>query len=208
MVARVIAASVAVTLLVGVSAPPLAAQEPLTPRASEPTSPPPVQEPIPAAQPVMDPAVAPAQQPAPAESTSPVPVAQPAPVAEPASVSQPAPVSQAVPVSQPAPVAQPAPVSASGTSGSHSNRTDVYDVAGGVVTALKAPFNVALCALGGVLGLAIFAGTLGSGYRAAARTVEEGCGGPWVVTGDDIRPERGRPATRLSDLHPGELGGR
>jgi hypothetical protein len=207
MVARVIAAAVAVSLLFGVAAPPLAAQGPATPQVAEPAAPSSNQEPIPASQPVMESPATPALQSAPAESTSPVPVAQPSPVAPPTPVAQPTAAAPPTSVAQ-TPVAQPASASVSGTSGSHSSRTDVYDVAGGVVTALKAPFNVALCALGGVLGLAIFAGTLGSGYRAAARTVEEGCGGPWVVTGDDLRPERGRPATRLSDLHPGELEGR
>jgi hypothetical protein len=67
-------------------------------------------------------------------------------------------------------------------------RPDAYDVGAGVATVLRAPFNVALCALGGALGLGLFALTLGSGYRPAARIAEEGCGGPWVIRGDDLRP--------------------
>jgi hypothetical protein len=189
MVARVIATAVAVTLLVGVSAPPLAAQEPVSPPPpTETGAPPAAQEPVPAVQ----------------SSTEPAPTTPPQPEVAPAAVA-PVPAAAAPPTS-PAPVAQQsAPMLPPSAGSSHSGRSDVYDVAGGVVTALKAPFNVALCALGGVLGLAIFAGTLGSGYRAATRTVEEGCSGPWVVTGDDLRPDHGRPATRLSDLHPAEL---
>jgi hypothetical protein len=68
-------------------------------------------------------------------------------------------------------------------------RTDGYDVGAGVITVLKMPFNVGLCALGGAVGAALFAVTLGSGYRASTRLVEEGCGGPWVVRGDDLRPD-------------------
>jgi len=66
---------------------------------------------------------------------------------------------------------------------------DGYDVGAGVVTVLKAPFNVVLCVLGGAVGLSLFAVTLGSGYRVATRAVEQGCRGPWVVRGDDLRPE-------------------
>jgi hypothetical protein len=68
-------------------------------------------------------------------------------------------------------------------------RADAYDVGAGVVTVLKAPFNVVLCVLGGATGLGLFVVTLGSGYRVATRAVEEGCRGPWLVRGDDLRPE-------------------
>jgi hypothetical protein len=73
-------------------------------------------------------------------------------------------------------------------------RPDAYDVGAGVVTVLKTPFNVALCAIGGAVGVALFAITFGSGYDISARAVEEGCAGPWVVRGDDLRPQDDRPA--------------
>jgi hypothetical protein len=89
--------------------------------------------------------------------------------------------------------AQTAPAAAAESAPAASpRRTDVYDVAAGVVTVAKAPFNVGLCALGAGFGAALFALTLGSGYRASARVVEEGCRGPWVVRGDDLRPESPR----------------
>lgn len=200
MTARVIAAAVAVTLLVGVSVPPLGAQQPVAaPPVAEPT--PEAQPPIPAAQP--EPAMT---APAPQQTTAAPSTVAPA---APAAVQQ----GQAAATPEPAaprPVAQPeAPAVAAGPeSSSHSHRSDAYDVAGGVVTVLKAPFNAVLCGLGGVVGVALFVVTFGSGYRAAARAVEEGCSGPWIVTGDDLRPDRGRPAARLSDLHPAELEGR
>jgi hypothetical protein len=65
---------------------------------------------------------------------------------------------------------------------------DAYDVGAGVITVLKAPFNVGLCVLGTALGLTLFGLTLGSGYQASTRVVEEGCATKWRVTGDDIRP--------------------
>ena len=67
---------------------------------------------------------------------------------------------------------------------------DGYDIGAGVLTALKAPFNVGLCLFGTALGATLFGLTLGSGYKATTRVVEEGCAGKWLVTGDDIRPNR------------------
>ncbi len=65
---------------------------------------------------------------------------------------------------------------------------DGYDVGAGVVTVLRLPFNVALCAVGSAVGTALFALTLGSAYKASTRVVEEGCAQKWVVRGHDLRP--------------------
>jgi hypothetical protein len=65
---------------------------------------------------------------------------------------------------------------------------DIYDVGAGVVTVAKAPFQVALCALGGGFGTALFLLTLGSAYKASTRVIEEGCAQKWIVSGDDLRP--------------------
>jgi len=70
--------------------------------------------------------------------------------------------------------------------------TDIYDVGAGVVTVARMPFNVALCGLGTVAASVLFVITFGTAYRGATRAVEEGCGQPWVVRGDDLRP-RGAP---------------
>jgi hypothetical protein len=43
--------------------------------------------------------------------------------------------------------------------------------------------------LGGVVGFVALAATFGTGYRAASAAMHEGCGGKWMVTGDDLRPE-------------------
>lgn len=71
---------------------------------------------------------------------------------------------------------------------------DWYDLGATVITTAKAPFNMVLCGVGGVLGVALFAVTLGSGYKWATRAVEEGCRGPWIVTGNDLRPDVSRSA--------------
>src|SRR5712691_11211472 len=56
---------------------------------------------------------------------------------------------------------------------------DFYDLGATVITVAKTPFNFLLCGVGGLTGAALFLVTLGSGYRASARAVEEGCRGPW-----------------------------
>jgi len=75
---------------------------------------------------------------------------------------------------------------------------DGYDVGAGVLTVVRIPFNLGLCAIGTVLGTALFVLTLGSGYKGSTRVVEEGCAQKWVVRGQDIRPLHGaysEPAT-------------
>jgi len=65
-----------------------------------------------------------------------------------------------------------------------------YNTAAAVMTAVKTPFNIVLCGVGTALGIALFAVTLGTAYKATTYVVEEGCRGPWILTGDDIRPDR------------------
>jgi len=60
---------------------------------------------------------------------------------------------------------------------------DFYTAGATAITVAKAPFNVVLCGVGAAIGIALF---------AATRAMEEGCRGPWVVTPDDLRPDRTR----------------
>jgi hypothetical protein len=83
---------------------------------------------------------------------------------------------------QPAPATMPAAAET-------DRGPDMYDVAAPVVTVLKAPFNVALCTIGTGLAAVVFVLTVGSGYKASAWTVKEGCQGPWLIRGEDLRPE-------------------
>jgi hypothetical protein len=64
-----------------------------------------------------------------------------------------------------------------------------YDVAAGVATTFLVPGRVITCAAGSVAGLAILALTFGSAYRGFADVVREGCGGKWVVRGEDLAPD-------------------
>jgi hypothetical protein len=97
------------------------------------------------------------------------------------------------PAPSPAPPSQPAVViEVSPPERPMARGTDIYDVGASVVTVAKAPFNAALCALGGAMGTALFLMTLGSAYKASTRVIEEGCAQRWIIRGDDLRP-RGAP---------------
>src|SRR5438128_935609 len=68
----------------------------------------------------------------------------------------------------------------------------LYGVGAVVTNIFLVPGRAFTCALGGVVGVGVLAVTLGTGYRAAAAVWQEGCGGKWVVSGDDLRPDGGR----------------
>jgi hypothetical protein len=68
-----------------------------------------------------------------------------------------------------------------------------YNVGAGIVNAFLVPGRAITCVAGGVVGIAVLLLTLGTGYRAAAAAGEEGCGGKWIVTGEDLWPDP--PAT-------------
>jgi hypothetical protein len=71
-----------------------------------------------------------------------------------------------------------------------AGRHDGAYSAGAVVTnVFLVPGRAITCVLGSVVGVVVLGATLGSGYRAASTVVHEGCGGKWVVTGEDLRPE-------------------
>ncbi len=66
-----------------------------------------------------------------------------------------------------------------------------YRIGAGVATAFSAPGRAILCGIGGVTGVVVMLLTFGTGYGAAKAVAEEGCGGPWVVTPDDLRAANG-----------------
>jgi hypothetical protein len=126
---------------------------------------------------------------APAE-TAPAPAPEPAPLAGQAPVS-PAPVTESAPVTAQAP---PPPAGQPDLFKEKVKRrpergADGYDAGAVVVNVFRPPFKALLCGLGGVAGAGIFVITLGTAYRGAAAAVAEGCGGKWIVSGDDLRPE-------------------
>ena len=71
-----------------------------------------------------------------------------------------------------------------------------YDAGAVAVNVFLVPGRAITCVLGSVVGLVALVATLGTGYRAASAAVHEGCGGKWMVTGDDLRPDaRSRTGT-------------
>jgi hypothetical protein len=67
--------------------------------------------------------------------------------------------------------------------------TTAYDVGAGFANLFYVPGKVAVCGLGILAGGGLLVLTLGSGYKAAAGAGREGCGGKWVLRGDDLRPD-------------------
>lgn len=142
----------------------------------------------------------PTPDPAVAQAQPPVPPSQPAPVMP--APMQPVPMQPVPP--PPAPVGpppsstmQPAPTDlfqeTLKAEARASGRKQVLYEAGAVVTNLfLIPGRAITCALGASLGVAVLALTLGTGYKTAAGAFDEGCGGKWVVTGDDLKPEGSR----------------
>jgi hypothetical protein len=65
-----------------------------------------------------------------------------------------------------------------------------YDLVAGLTNIFLFPGRIITCTLGTGLSVGVLALTFGTGYRAAAAAVEEGCGGKWAVTGADLMPDR------------------
>ena len=64
-----------------------------------------------------------------------------------------------------------------------------YDAGAVAVNIFLVPGRAITCVVGSAVGIAFLAATFGTGYRAASAAFHEGCGGKWVVTGDDLRPD-------------------
>src|SRR5215813_5030709 len=120
-----------------------------------------------------------AQQPAPSAE---VVQAQPVPQAQPPVPAQPVPQAQ--------PPVQPDLFQEKLKAERTSDRSQAaYNVQAAVVNVFYVPGKAITCAAGGALGIIILAVSFGTGYRNASFFFEEGCGGKWVVKGDDLRPD-------------------
>jgi hypothetical protein len=180
--------------LTGPLAPLAHAQEPAQPVEAAPTDAAPVQ-PGPA-----ETGTAEAAPPAPA----PPALVPPAP-AQPALVqAAPTPPPAAQPVA-PAPV-QPAPPAPAAAQPAQPMQPDLfqetlkgqrasdksqwlYNTEAVFVSIFMVPGRAITCAAGTIVGVSLLGISLGSGYRAATNIFHEGCGGKWIVTGDDLRPD-------------------
>ena len=149
-------------------------------------------------------------QPAPADSgtaqTAPLPPALVPPVPPQPAIVQatPTPPPAAQPVA-PAPV-QPAPPAPAAAQPAQPMQPDLfqetlkgqrasdksqwlYNTEAIFVSIFMVPGRAITCAAGTVVGVGLLGISLGSGYRAATNIFHEGCGGKWIVTGDDLRPD-------------------
>jgi hypothetical protein len=125
-----------------------------------------------------------------------------APLAHAQQSDQPAELAQAT---QPAPPAQPVPPPAPATppqptqpdlfqetlkAQRMSDRSQgIYTAEAVVVSAFLIPGRTITCVAGSTVGVALLMLSFGTGYRAASYMFHEGCGGKWIVKGDDLRPD-------------------
>lgn len=73
----------------------------------------------------------------------------------------------------------------------------------GIITAINIPSRVVLCGIGAGMGFIVMGASAGRRYAQAAKIMEEGCAGPWVITPQMLGEERLGP----QDHNGGVAGG-
>jgi hypothetical protein len=92
------------------------------------------------------------------------------------------------PEPMPQPVAPPPPPDVPEQE-SHLGESAAYNVGAGIANVFYIPGKGLLCGVGGAVGIFILFISLGSAPKPAAYFAREGCGGKWILTGDDLRPD-------------------
>ncbi len=64
--------------------------------------------------------------------------------------------------------------------------TDAQKAGAGLMNVFHVPGKAIVCGIGTLTTVTVLLITFGSGYRAAARVFDEGCGGDWVITPDHV----------------------
>ena len=72
---------------------------------------------------------------------------------------------------------------------SHLAESAAYNVGAGIANVFYIPGKGLLCGIGGAVGIFILIISIGSAPKPAAYFAREGCGGRWILTGDDLRPD-------------------
>jgi hypothetical protein len=116
-----------------------------------------------------------AQQPTETQQTAQVPPAPPAP-----------PPAQTAPAPTPQPEMFPETIRTRDA----ERHQGAYAAGAAIANVFYIPGKGVLCAIGSAVGIALLGLTFGSGYKTATAAASEGCGGRWVLRGDDLRPER------------------
>ena len=65
------------------------------------------------------------------------------------------------------------------------------------VNLVRVPGKAVVCVIGGAVGFVALLITAGSGYRAAASVVKEGCGSPWTITARDLQEAMKEDADKM-----------
>ena len=107
------------------------------------------------------------------------------PLAPLAAAQQPAPSSPPPAQPTPQPVMQPDVPEPE----SHLAESAAYNVGAGIANVFYIPGKGLLCGIGGAVGIFILIVSIGSAPKPAAYFAREGCGGKWILTGDDLRPD-------------------
>ena len=68
------------------------------------------------------------------------------------------------------------------------SRDDDWDTVANIYNVAYVPGKAVLCTLGVVAAAALMIGTFGTAHKGATGVVREGCGGPWALSADDVRP--------------------
>lgn len=127
-----------------------------------------------------------AQQPPPAQPEPAVQAQAPQPMPEPSTTPLP-------PQRMPEPTTTPLPPQRMpdepGTSESRTGEAVAYNVGAGIANVFFIPGKGLLCGAGVASGVIVMLFSIGSAPRTAAYFAREGCGGRWILTGDDLRPE-------------------
>src|SRR5262245_24183748 len=63
-------------------------------------------------------------------------------------------------------------------------------VGAGVLNVVYVPGKVIICSAGTLASAGLMLLTFGQAYHAAVRIFDEGCGGPWVLTPDEVAGRR------------------
>jgi hypothetical protein len=117
---------------------------------------------------------------------APLAAAQQPPPAQPASQAQ-------APQPMPEPTTTPLPPQRMpeepGPSESRTGEAVAYNVGAGIANVFFIPGKGLLCGAGVASGVIVMLFSIGSAPRTAAYFAREGCGGRWILTGDDLRPE-------------------
>ena len=110
------------------------------------------------------------------------------PLAPLAAAQQPPPSSPPPVQPMPEPAAAPPPQEVPEPE-SHLGESAAYNVGAGIANVFYIPGKGLLCGLGGAVGIFILIISIGSAPKPAAYFAREGCGGKWILTGDDLRPD-------------------